>query len=354
MASSSVKHDLGARLTILWVACVAVVLIAMGVGALNIPLSNTLAILFETLGFGGPVDATESAVVMSIRLPRVLLAGLVGGSLAVAGAALQGIFRNPLADPGLIGVSSGAALGVVCWIVFGGFIVAQWPALEVLRSTWVTPLAAFAGGLGATAIVVGLSRRDGRIDVTTMLLAGIAVNAFAGAVIGCAIFASDEEQLRTVTMWTLGSLGGATWNVVAVVAILSVVPVIALIRKAGQLDLMLLGESEAAHLGVSVTRLNLGVVVASALLVGASVGFTGLIGFVGLVVPHLLRLLGGPEHRWVLPGSFALGALMLVLADLFSRTAVAPAELPIGIVTALVGAPFFVALLIRSKARRLW
>ncbi len=359
MASTERFHSesptgLGAdqKLVGLAILSVLVVLICVANGALDVSMGNLLAILTSWSGEG--VDATEHAVVMSIRLPRVLMAALVGGSLAVAGAALQGIFRNPLADPGLIGVSSGAAVGVVCWIVFGSVVASAWPAMEFLQSQWVTPFAAFAGGLAATALVVRLSRRDGRIDVTTMLLAGIAVNAFAGAVIGFAIFASDEEQLRTLTMWTLGSLGGSTWQVLGAVAALSVVPLAWLMRKVDELDLILLGESEAAHLGVSVARLHRGVVAACALVVGASVGFTGMIGFVGLVVPHLLRLVDGPQHRWVMPGSFILGATLLGLADLLSRTVVAPAELPIGIVTALIGAPFFVVLLLRSRMGGGW
>ncbi len=311
-------------------------------GALRVPLTDVLGV------FDVEVNSLGRAVVLNIRLPRVLLATLVGGSLAVAGASLQSVFRNPLADPALIGVSSGAAVGVVGWIVFGS-AVAGVTGATLLQSDWFFPVAAFGGGLIATQIVMTLSRQGPLIDVPTMLLAGIAVNALAGALIGVAIFASDEEQLRTLTMWTLGSLGGATWHVVSIVFLLSIGPLAWLVVQARKLDLILLGEREAGHLGVDVDQLNRRVVVACALLVGASVGFTGLIGFVGLVVPHLLRLVGGPHNRWVIPGSFLLGALTLSVSDLVSRTVVAPAELPIGVVTALFGSPFFLYLIRRSK-----
>jgi iron complex transport system permease protein len=299
----------------------------------------------------GAADPVAEAVLLSIRLPRALLAILVGAALAVAGAAMQGLFRNPLADPGLIGVSTGAALVAALVIVLGSSLPLAFSGL--LRDA-LLPLAAFLGGLGATWLVYRIASREGRTEVATMLLAGIALNAVAGAGIGLLIFASDDQALRDLNFWLLGSLGGVTWDRLLIAAPAMLAPALAALWLARPLNALLFGETEALHLGFAVERVKRLVVVLSALAVGASVALTGVIGFVGLVVPHLVRLTLGPDHRVLLPASLMLGATLLLLADLLARTLVLPAELPIGILTSCVGGPFFLWLLLRRRGLGLW
>ena len=323
-------------------------LLAVNTDMVRIAPGQVLAILAQQIGLSLPweYDTRHEAVLMAIRLPRVLLAVLVGGGLAVSGAAMQGLFRNPLADPGLVGVSSGAALAAVAVIVLG----ATWlPGLSRLLGPFTLPLAAFAGGVGTTLLVYRVARVAGRTVVATLLLTGIAVNALAGAGTGLLTFVATDEALRNITFWSLGSLSGATWSAVGVVATCIVPAVWLLTRGARALNVMLLGEMEAGHLGVRVERVKRLNVFLVGLSVGAAVAVTGIIGFVGLVVPHLVRLLVGPDHRYVLPGAVLSGAILLLGADLLSRTVVAPAELPIGIVTAALGAPFFLWLLMRQR-----
>ena len=260
--------------------------------------------------------------------------------LAISGATLQGIFRNPLADPGLIGVTAGAGLGATLWIVLIGS-----GALGV----WGLPLAAFACGMLVTIGVWKIAASQGSVSTVTLLLAGIALNSFAGAGIGIMTFLADDEQLRSLTFWLLGGFGGATWPVVFITLPIAVIGMFVLLRLAAALNAMSLGESEAYHLGVSTESLKRWAIFGVALIVGAAVSAAGGIGFVGLVVPHLIRLIGGADHRYVLPGSAVGGAILLVLADLLARTVVVPAELPVGIVTALIGGPFFLWLLLRFK-----
>lgn len=293
------------------------------------------------------LSALERQVLWSIRAPRVLMGLFVGGGLAMSGAALQGLFRNPLADPGLIGVSGGAALGAVLWIVFGVALGGSLGFLEV----WAMPAAAFLGGLGATLLVWRLSMVDGQIDVATMLLAGIAVGVLVGAVIGLATYLSSEQQLRTLTLWTMGSLASSSWEQVLIVALCLAPGVIGLWRVRGPLDVIAIGQREAMHLGIPVSKIQRQVVVCVALIVGASVGFTGMIGFVGLVVPHLWRLIAGPSHKTLLPGAMCLGAALLTGADLMARTLIAPSELPIGVLMSFIGGPFFLFLLVQRTQR---
>lgn len=321
-------------------------LVAAGTGAVDIGVGQALSIL---LGQGGvrlpwAYDPIQESVLLTIRLPRVCMGMVTGAALAASGAALQGLFRNPLADPGLIGVSSGAALAAAATIVLGGVLVAQLPPP---LSGYVLPVAAFCGGLATTLIVYRIASRDGRTDIASMLLAGIALNAITAAGIGFLIFLSDDQQLRDVNFWMLGSLGGANWEELAPVAPIILVPTVLLLLLARQLDALLLGESAAFHLGFHVEWIKRWVIVLVALGVGASVALTGIIGFVGLVVPHLVRLMIGPDHRGLLPASILLGAALLTLADLAARTIVLPAELPISILTSLIGGPFFLWLLIR-------
>jgi iron complex transport system permease protein len=260
---------------------------------------------------------------------------------------MQSLFRNPLADPGLVGISSGAALAAVTMIVLGGPLVAALPAVARL---YALPTAAFAGALLATALLYSIATREGRTSIATMLLAGIAIAALAAAVIGVMIFISDDRQLRDLTFWSLGSLGGATWETAGVLLPFIGIALLAFARIAGDLDAMLLGETEAAHLGVEIETLKRTAIVAVSAAVGAAVAVTGVIGFLGMVVPHLLRLAIGPTHRALLPASALAGAALLTVADTACRVVVSPAELPIGILTALFGAPFFLWLLLRRRS----
>ncbi len=342
-----------ALLGLLSIALAVAFLLAVGHGAVAIAPGQVLAILAAELSLALPwsFDATQQAVLLSIRLPRACLAVAVGAALAVAGGSLQGLFRNPLADPGLIGVSTGAALAAAATIVFGGGVVAVLPGIA---SALLLPVAAFAGGLAATLAVYRIASRDGRTEVATLLLAGVALNAIAGAGLGLLVFMSDDQQLRDLNFWLLGSLGGTTWaNLLPALPII-LLPALLLLLLARPLNSLLLGESEAAHLGVAVEAAKRRIVVLAALAVGAAVALTGVIGFVGLVVPHLLRLMAGPDHRILLPGALLLGAALLLFADLLARTLALPAELPIGILTSCVGGPFFLWLLMRRRGPGLW
>jgi iron complex transport system permease protein len=307
-----------------------------------------LAILARRCGLTLPwaYAAQQETILLAIRLPRVLLGGLIGAGLATAGAAMQGLFRNPLADPGLVGVSSGAAFAVVSMIVLGA---TAFHGVTRLLGPFTLPAAAFGGGVVTTLVIYWLASLSGRTVVTTMLLAGIAVNALTGAGIGLLTFVATDAQLRTITFWSLGSLGGATWASVGAVVPCIGLAVVCLVGLARALNVLLLGESEAGHLGIDIERVKRVVILCVALAVGAAVSVAGIIGFIGLVVPHLLRLVLGPDHRYLLPGSALLGASLLLGADLVARTLTAPAELPIGIVTALLGAPFFLWLLLRHR-----
>ncbi|MCG5525390.1 iron ABC transporter permease [Ectothiorhodospira haloalkaliphila] len=287
-------------------------------------------------------------VIFNLRLPRVLVAITVGAALAMSGVALQGLFRNPLADPGLIGVSAGAALGAVAVIVLGTTVLAP---LVLPLGVLALPLAAFAGGLATTWLVYRLASRGGHTSVATLLLGGIAINAIAGAATGMLVYMADDQQLRTLTFWNMGSLAHAGWALWAVSAGFVVLALAALPFIARALNGLMLGESVATHLGFPVHRIKTLVVITAALAVGASVAIAGIIGFVGLVVPHLLRLTIGPDHRYLLPASALGGALLLLLADALARVIVSPAELPIGLLTALLGGPFFLWLLMRQQGR---
>lgn len=336
----------------LGVALAALAVVSLGWGQVEIAPGQSLAILAdELLGIELPwsYDRTQAAVLTLIRLPRVVLAALVGAALAISGAALQGLFRNPLADPTLIGVSSGAALTVALALVFGGVWIGT---LGVTGSILALPVAALVGGLAAAALVWRISTRHGRTSVVTMLLAGIAINALCGAGIGLCVYAANDAQLRDITFWMLGSVSGATWPLVSAVLPFFAFTLLVLPRLSRSLNAMLLGEAEASHLGVRVDRVKRWIIGVTALAVGAAVSMSGIIGFVGLVVPHIVRLTAGPDHRVLIPASAMLGALVLMASDLAARTVVAPADLPIGIVTALIGSPVFLWLLVvRHSAR---
>lgn len=321
---------------------------SLAVGPSGIDPNDLLGAVRYWLTGAGPVPAPATQTILfDIRLPRMAMGVMVGGLLAIAGAILQGFFRNPLADPGLIGVSSGASLGAVLSIVLGGGVLSS--MLSPL-GVYQLPALAFAGGLIVTLILYSVSTRGGRTSVPTMLLAGIALAAIAAALTGILIYLSDDRQLRDITFWSLGSLSGATWTKIGALSPFAVLVILISAFIARGLNAIMLGEAEAHHLGISVQRMKRLAILAVAAAVGASVAFTGTIGFVGLIVPHVLRLAIGPDHRFLLPASAMAGAILLLLADMVSRIIVAPAELPIGIVMALLGGPFFLWLLLRRRA----
>ncbi|WP_394353069.1 FecCD family ABC transporter permease [Metapseudomonas otitidis] len=322
--------------------------LSLALGPVSLPLDATLRALLRLVGVPLDGDGLEQAelILAQIRLPRTLLGLAVGAVLAVSGVAMQGLFRNPLADPGLVGVSSGAGLGAAVAIVGGAAL----GGLPESLAPYLLSISAFAGGFLITALVYRLGRRDGQTSVVTMLLAGIALNALAFATIGLFTYLADDATLRTLTFWNLGSLNGASYArlwplLVVVLAVIAWLP-----RRASALNALLLGESEARHLGFDVERLKGELVFCTALGVGAAVAASGLIGFIGLVVPHLVRLLAGPDHRVLLLASALAGASLILFSDLAARLVLSPAELPIGIVTALVGAPLFLYLLLRGRA----
>jgi iron complex transport system permease protein len=333
------------RSTFVSVAAVSAILAvlaiaALGLGAVQIAPGRIFALLVGAPEAAGGRDAL---VILNIRLPRLLMALLIGGALATAGALMQGLFRNPLADPGLVGVSAGAGLAAAATIVLGDRLLAGWGRLPFA----VLPAGAFVGGLLSTILLYVIATREGRTSIATMLLAGVALGALAGAGTGLLAYLSDDRQLRDLTFWSLGSLGGASWTKLIAIAPILLPLFLATPFLARGLNALALGEAEAFHLGFDVQRLKAMVIALVALATGASVAAAGVIGFVGIVVPHLIRLTAGPDHRLLLPLAALSGGALLTAADLVARLAVAPAELPIGIVTAAIGAPFFLWLLLK-------
>jgi iron complex transport system permease protein len=324
---------------------VVAVLASLSLGATGITLSALGRVLHAYM-FGGSdsEQIMEQLVLLDIRLPRTLLGAFVGASLAVSGAMMQGLFRNPLADPGIIGVSSGAALAAIATIALGNSLAA--PLIQSF-GTYALPFAAFIGGFITTALLVLIAGRHGQLMVGTLLLAGIAIGALSGAFSGLIAYASDDRELRDLTLWSLGSLSGASWPKVFAILPFMVVIAFVLPRVIRALNGFLLGEAEAFHLGIDVERTKWLIIFTTALSVGAAVAVAGIVGFVGIVVPHFVRLIAGPDHRFVLPCSALMGASLLLLADVIARMAVRPAELPLGVVMAAIGAPVFLHLVLR-------
>ena len=322
--------------------------LAIVMGPLDIGTADLARVFGSYFGLSSTegVSPVKVGVIESIRVPRALLAILVGAALGISGAAMQGFFRNPLADPALIGVSTGGALAAVSVIVLGATLFA--PVVAVLGA-FTLPLVAFVGSLAAVALIYQVSLIEGRVIVATMLLAGVAANALAFSGIGYLTFLADDTQLRDLTFWTLGSLGGAVWDRVIPSAIMMLISIIGLLTLARPMNGLLLGEADASTLGINVEAVKRKAAFLTALGVGAATAVCGVIGFVGLIVPHLVRLMTGPDHRYVLPGSALLGAGLVLFSDLVARLAVSPAELPLGVVTAAIGAPFFFWLLIKDK-----
>ncbi|HGL3853384.1 TPA: FecCD family ABC transporter permease [Klebsiella aerogenes] len=310
---------------------VALTLYATTLGAMRLPLVNLLPSGDEILRH----------IWLTIRLPRVLLALLVGAALALSGCVMQGLFRNPLADPGLLGISSGAALAVACWLVLPLSV----PALLAL---YMPMLAAFIGSLAVMAVIFILSRAgDG--SLSRLLLVGIAINALSGALVGVLAWLSNDAQLRQLSLWGMGSLGQAEWPTLLVAASLIIPASIAVWRMATRLNLLQLGDEEAHYLGVNVRAIQRLLFLCSAVLVAAAVAISGVIGFIGLVVPHLMRMWLGADHRGLIPGSLLAGAILLLIADTLARTVAAPAEMPVGLLTSLLGAPWFLWLIFRRE-----
>lgn len=331
-------------IVLLGILLILIIIVATGTGALSIKPLQVVAILLEKIGMHVPVayDEHMPAILWSIRLPRVIMAVLIGSGLAVAGAALQGLFRNPLADPTLIGVSAGASFTAVLMILLQA-------SVPLLRNMYAMNIATFGGAFATAVIVFRISKTGGQAMMTTMLLAGVAITALCNAMTGFLTYNANEEQLRSITFWTLGSLGGASWHTVSGVLPFILVPVIMLPRIAQALNVFALGEREAMHSGVKTVALKTQLIIYATMAVAAGVAVAGIIGFVGLVVPHIIRQIAGPDHRTLVPCSALAGAILLTLADLISRTVSAPAEIPVGIVTALVGTPVFIWLIIKQK-----
>jgi iron complex transport system permease protein len=319
---------------------------ASGQGAFAISPSQLLRIVSDSMT--GVGNSPEHLVFMNIRLPRLLLGIAAGAGLGMSGALMQGLFRNPLADPGLIGVSSGAALAAGITIVLGA---AYFPELPRKLGSWTLVLMAFAGGLSVTVLIYALAQSSAGTQVGLMLLAGIAVNSLAGAGLGFLNFMATDEQLRSIQFWLMGSLGGARWSAVQLVGAITLVSVVAGLAMAQPLNAIALGEAQASMLGVNVERVKKLCIVLTAMAVGGVTATTGIIGFVGLIAPHCIRIIAGPDHRVVLPGSALLGAALVLAADAVARTVAKPAELPLGVLTAFVGVPFFLLLLRSSKFR---
>jgi len=330
--------------TVLAVLLVGGVLASFALGQLPISPAELVGSVLRAVGIDNawaPTDPIVEGSIWNVRLPRLVLSILVGALLAVAGAVMQAIFGNPLAEPGVVGVSSGAALGAAAAIAFGATALGGWSVAA----------AAFVGGFLATLVVYVTARARGRTEVVTLLLTGIAVNAFASAGLALVLFATNTASREQIIFWQLGSLNGSRWVDTVVVLAIGVPAVAVAIGLARRYDLLALGERTAAHLGVRVERLRILSIVLVALLTGAAVAFAGIIAFVGLVIPHLIRMILGPSHRSLLVGSLLGGGALLVWADLVARTAVASSDLPIGLLTSLIGGPFFFWLIRRNRAK---
>ena len=334
-------------LGLLIVVLLAVILIATAIGSVRIPLRTTGSILLDKLPFlrmPGIWTTAQEDIVWQLRLPRVIMAGIVGAALSVAGATYQGLFRNPLADPYLIGVAQGAALGAVI-----GFLL---PVAGVGLSLGVVPLMAFIGAMLSVAVVYGLARVGKALPMSTLILAGVALGALLGAVVAYLTLTSGQI-MRSILFWLSGSFRLSQWNEIKIVLPIILTGSIVLMLFSRSLNLMQLDEDQAQQLGVNVESLKVVLLSIATLITAAAVSFVGIIGFVGIIVPHAVRLIWGPDHRFLLPLSMVSGAILLILGDLLARTVIAPSEIPIGVVTALAGAPFFLYIL-RRRARMLF
>lgn len=341
--SGSVLKRVGGGALVLGAATIVMVIVASAVGPFNIPISHTVSTLLDLIGIGdSTAKPTEQAIIQSIRLPRIFLAFLVGSALGISGGIMQGLFRNSMADPGIIGVSSGGATGAVAAIASGASTV----------STLFLPLFAFIGSGVAMAAVFLIASTGGRFSMMTLLLGGIAVGSFLGAITTATIVLTDNLSVqRQIIFWIAGGMDTARWESVRIAAPIIVTGALIAVFVARDLNLLLVGEDEARALGVRVTLVRNTLLVAASLITGAAVAFSGIIAFVGLIVPHVVRLVVGADHRVLLPLSALAGGLFLLIADTAARVVLSPAELRVGILTALIGAPFFIYLLVRNRTR---
>ncbi|SEN23287.1 iron complex transport system permease protein [bacterium A37T11] len=334
----------------LLVLLLMVMTLSVCLGAVSIPLDAFFSIVGARLGLNSHHNflPRQEAVLWVLRFPRTILAMLIGAGLATSGAAFQGLFRNPLAEPGLIGISSGASLFAVAMIVLEVGIFQQ---LTGYLGYYALSVAAFIGACLTTFMVYRLSIRHGKADIASLLLVGIAMNALAGAFIGLMTYMATDEQLRTITFWSLGSLGGATWQSVFTVMPFIGIPLLVLPFLAKSLNAFSLGDATARHMGINTNQVKRNVIILATMAVGGSVAVAGIIGFIGLIIPHMIRMAFSADHRLVIPGSALLGASVLTGADLLARTVASPAELPIGIVTSLIGVPVFIYIIVNQKKR---
>ncbi|WP_010251157.1 FecCD family ABC transporter permease [Myroides injenensis] len=293
-----------------------------------------------------PINPSDHYVFFDVRLPRILMAILTGAGLSLAGTCLQGMFKNPLASPDLIGITAGSVLFAAVTIVLGSYIKSVVP--EVVHYSLLS-IMSFIGAMITMTFVYKMSTTNGKTNVSILLLSGVAITALTGSATGLLTYISDEEELRNLTFWTLGSLAGATWNKVIILGIVIIASICLLINKGKSLNAMMLGERDASHLGIPVEKIKKRIVLLSALMVGTAVAFTGTIGFVGLIVPYILRLIFKSNYYFILPLSTVCGSILLLTADTISRTIVPPSEIPIGILTSIMGAPVFIAILVRFK-----
>ena len=327
-------------------------LVSTTIGPVKISILQIIDILFESININTNLSSSEisqafKTVVLDIRLPRILMGIIVGIALGISGAILQGLFRNPLIDPGFIGVSSGAAIGAMFVIMFSQLIAIE----NNFYVQFLLPVFAMSGGLSTTILVYKMSQMSGKTNIMAMLLSGIAVNAFSGSIIGFLVYRASDMELRSFTFWTLGSLDNSNWLIVSIAFVAILVPIIVSFKLRKKLDIFMLGDAEAGYLGLNIEKLKKRIIFISALMVGVTVAFCGMIGFIGLVTPHLVRLIMGPSHKTLIIGSAILGAIILILADFISRIIIAPAQLPIGIITSALGAPFFLWLIVSQKQK---
>lgn len=335
-------------LIIAMVALYAAIISSVALGPMDITLTQSMNALLPDSLRSHEIPNHIALVIQQIRLPRTLLAIAVGAILAICGTVMQGLFRNPLADPGIIGVSAGASLGAAIAIVLFGSLAESYPNILLFGTV---PVFSFLGGALTTVMVYKLGTGANGTSVTMMLLAGVAIGALAGAGLGLMNYYADDQALRDLSLWTMGSLAGANWGGLGLAFSTLIILSGLFYRYAEPLNALLLGESEAKHLGIEVQSLKRKLILLTAAGVGVTVALAGMIGFIGLIVPHLGRMLIGPNHKSLLPISMLIGALLLLIADMIARTAVAPLDMPVGIVTALLGAPFFMWLLIKQRGR---
>jgi len=337
------KNSNSHRNLVIFISCALLplsFLLALSFGTVSIPFTDTFSSFLNTFTTS-ELPTRSDLVIQQIRMPRALLTTFVGALLGICGATTQGLFRNPLADPSLIGVTAGASAGAALTIFFAGSLT----SLSGFSGLGLVSIGAFIGGSIAVIVVYSLATNTHGTSVATMLLAGIAITALAGSLTNILEFFGDEEMLRRISLWRMGGLDGASYQRVIIIALFSALILFTLPRYSTSLNALLLGESEARHLGLSVQSIKIRLILLVAAGVGVSVALAGTIAFIGLIIPHMIRLLIGPDHRYLLPISALGGAILLLLSDTIARTIVSPIELPVGLVTAILGAPFFISLL---------